>query len=163
MRDRDGFGVGVGAATAGLLAKGGARIVLNYSKSEKEAEATAETCRKGGATEVVVLRGDISRDEDCRKIVEGRRALGAVRRARQQSRCRKTRAAPRSRRALGRVFSAHLCRQYHRAVPDGPCGVLAARGQRQSERRPAAVVNVSSIAAISDNSSSIAYQRARAR
>src|SRR3979411_3350481 len=59
---------GLGAATAAILAKGGARIVVNYSTSAKEAEATADLCRSAGA-EVVVVLGDVSRDEDCRKIV----------------------------------------------------------------------------------------------
>ena len=59
---------GLGAATAAILAKGGARIVVNYSSSQKEAEATADLCRKAGA-EVVVVQGDVSRDEDCKKIV----------------------------------------------------------------------------------------------
>jgi len=59
---------GLGAATAAILAKGGARIVVNYSSSKKEAEATADLCRSTGS-EVVVVQGDVSRDEDCRKIV----------------------------------------------------------------------------------------------
>src|SRR5450432_2767316 len=59
---------GLGAATAAILAKGGARLVVNYSSSQKEAEATADLCRKAGA-EVVVVQGDVSRDEDCKKIV----------------------------------------------------------------------------------------------
>src|SRR5260370_16281026 len=33
---------GLGAATAAILAKGGARVVVNYSSSQKEAEATAD-------------------------------------------------------------------------------------------------------------------------
>jgi len=59
---------GLGAATALILAKGGARIVINYSSSQKEAEETADLCRKAGG-EVAVVQGDVSRDEDCRKIV----------------------------------------------------------------------------------------------
>jgi 3-oxoacyl-[acyl-carrier protein] reductase len=58
---------GLGAATAAILAKGGARIVINYSSSQKEAEATADLCRNAGG-EVIVVQGDVSRDEDCRKI-----------------------------------------------------------------------------------------------
>ena len=58
---------GLGAATAAILAKGGARIVINYSSSQKEAEATAELCRNAGG-EVIVVQGDVSRDEDCRKL-----------------------------------------------------------------------------------------------
>src|SRR4029450_9889394 len=59
---------GLGAATAVILAKGGARIVINYSSSQKEAEETADLCRSAGG-EVVVVQGDVSPDEDCRKIV----------------------------------------------------------------------------------------------
>src|ERR1700709_2661021 len=58
---------GLGAATAAILAKGGARIVINYASSQKEAEQTADLCRSAGA-EVVVVQGDVSRDDDCRKI-----------------------------------------------------------------------------------------------
>ena len=59
---------GLGAASAALLAKQGARLVINYSSSQKEAEQTADVCRSAGA-EVVVVQGDVSRDEDCKKIV----------------------------------------------------------------------------------------------
>src|SRR6202142_1034349 len=58
---------GLGAATAAILAEGGARIVINYPSSQKEAEQTADLCRTAGG-EVVVVQGDVSRDEDCRKI-----------------------------------------------------------------------------------------------
>jgi 3-oxoacyl-[acyl-carrier protein] reductase len=68
---------GLGAATAAILAKGGGRIVVNYSSSAKEAEQTADLCRKAGA-EVVVVQGDVSRDEDCRKIVAAASAWGRL-------------------------------------------------------------------------------------
>jgi NAD(P)-dependent dehydrogenase (short-subunit alcohol dehydrogenase family) len=58
---------GLGAATAAILAEGRARIVINYSSSQKEAEQTADLCRSAGG-DVVVVQGDVSRDEDCRKI-----------------------------------------------------------------------------------------------
>ena len=58
---------GLGAATAAILARDGARIVINYASSQKEAEQTADLCRSAGG-EVVVVQGDVSRDEDCRKI-----------------------------------------------------------------------------------------------
>ena len=71
----DGMGViitgsasGLGAATAAILAKGGARIVINYSSSQKEAEQTADLCRTAGGA-VVVVQGDVARDDDCRRIV----------------------------------------------------------------------------------------------
>src|SRR5882757_855055 len=59
---------GLGAATAAILAKDGARIVVNYSSSQKEAEQTADLCRAAGG-EVLVVQGDVSRDEDCKRIV----------------------------------------------------------------------------------------------
>jgi NAD(P)-dependent dehydrogenase (short-subunit alcohol dehydrogenase family) len=68
---------GLGAATAAILATDGARIVINYSSSHKEAEETADLCRKAGA-EVVVVQGDVSRDEDCRKIVAAAAPWGRV-------------------------------------------------------------------------------------
>jgi NAD(P)-dependent dehydrogenase (short-subunit alcohol dehydrogenase family) len=71
---KDGFTVvitgsasGLGAAAAALLAKQGARIVVNYASSKKEAEETADLCRSAGG-EVVVVQGDVSRDADCRAI-----------------------------------------------------------------------------------------------
>jgi 3-oxoacyl-[acyl-carrier protein] reductase len=68
---------GLGAATAAILAKGGARIVINYSSSQKEAEETADLCRKAGA-EVAVVQGDVSRDEDCKKIAAAAASWGRV-------------------------------------------------------------------------------------
>ena len=68
---------GLGAATAAILAKGGARIVINYSSSQKEAEQTADLCRSAGG-DVVVVQGDVSRDEDCRKIVAAAAAWGRL-------------------------------------------------------------------------------------
>src|ERR1700742_4222202 len=59
---------GLGAATAKSLAKGGARIGINYASSQKEAEQAPDLCRTAAA-EVVVVQGDVSRDEDCKNIV----------------------------------------------------------------------------------------------
>ena len=75
MRDRDRVGLRPGGRHRGHSGQGGARIVVNYSSSTKEAEQTADLCRNAGA-EVVVVQGDVSRDEDCKKIVGSRRALG---------------------------------------------------------------------------------------
>ena len=63
-----GGGTGVGAAAALMLAEGGAKIAINYSRSEREAEETAQACQKLGA-ETLVCQGDVSQDEDCRRIV----------------------------------------------------------------------------------------------
>jgi len=68
---------GLGAATAAILARSGARIVINYSSSQKEAEETADLCRSAGG-DVVVVQGDVSRDEDCRKIAAAAAAWGRL-------------------------------------------------------------------------------------
>src|SRR6202166_3480175 len=68
---------GLGAATAAILAKSGARLVVNYSNSKKEAEETADLCRKAGG-DVVVVQGDVSRDEDCKKIVAAAAPFGRL-------------------------------------------------------------------------------------
>ena len=76
---------GLGAATAAILAKGGGKIAVNYSNSKKEAEETADLCRKAGA-EVLVVQGDVSRDEDCKKIVAAVGGWAQARHPRQQCR-----------------------------------------------------------------------------
>ena len=72
-----GLASGLVAATPAILGKGGARIVVNYSSSAGEAEATADLCRAGGA-EVVVVQGDVSKDEDCKKIVAAAAPWGRI-------------------------------------------------------------------------------------
>ena len=121
---------GLGAATAAILAKGGARIVVNYSSSQKEAEATADLCRSAGG-EVVVVQGDVSRDEDCRKIVAAAAPWGRLDALINNAGTTKHVRARQSRRAVGGRFSAPVRRQHHRAVPDGARGAVAAGSRRQ--------------------------------
>ncbi len=63
-----GSATGLGAATARRLAEGGAKVVINYRESRKEAEETLAFCRKAGA-EALLIQGDVAEDSDCRKIV----------------------------------------------------------------------------------------------
>src|SRR5437764_8749327 len=51
---------GLGAATAAMLAKGGARIVINYFSRQKQAEQKADLFRAAGG-EAVVVHGSVSR------------------------------------------------------------------------------------------------------
>lgn len=62
-----GSSAGVGAATALSLARMGASVVINYSRSSAPAEAVASQCREAGA-DVLVVRADVARDEDCRAL-----------------------------------------------------------------------------------------------
>jgi len=61
-----GSATGIGASAAIALARRGAHVVVNYSKSEKEAHETALAA--GGET--IVVQGDVAKDEDCRKLAE---------------------------------------------------------------------------------------------
>jgi 3-oxoacyl-[acyl-carrier protein] reductase len=62
-----GSATGVGAATAQILAARGYDLVVNYSRSQAEAEATQAACRAAGA-DTLLLRGDVSQDPDCRAL-----------------------------------------------------------------------------------------------
>lgn len=60
-----GSATGIGAETAKLLARKGCRVVVNYSRSRDEAEATADACRTAGV-DILLHRADIADDAACR-------------------------------------------------------------------------------------------------
>jgi 3-oxoacyl-[acyl-carrier protein] reductase len=64
-----GSGTGVGAATALALAAQGYDLLVNYSKSQAEAEDSAAACRNAGA-DTLLLRGDVADDAACRAMVD---------------------------------------------------------------------------------------------
>jgi 3-oxoacyl-[acyl-carrier protein] reductase len=64
-----GSATGVGAATALALAERGHDLLINYSKSGAEAEASAAACRSAGA-DVLLRRGDVAVDADCRALAQ---------------------------------------------------------------------------------------------
>ena len=147
---------GLGAATAAILAQGGARIVVNYSNSHKEAEATADLCHKAGA-EVMVVQGDVSRDEDCRKIVAAAAPWGRldalINNAGTTKHVAHDKLDELSAEDFQRIFGVNTIGPYQM--------VRAARSLLEAgakaSGRPSAVVNVSSVAGISGGGSSVAY------
>jgi 3-oxoacyl-[acyl-carrier protein] reductase len=64
-----GSATGTGAACAIQLAGKGCRVVVNYTKSEKDAKETASACRAAG-TEAIMVRGDVGKDSDCRALAQ---------------------------------------------------------------------------------------------
>jgi 3-oxoacyl-[acyl-carrier protein] reductase len=64
-----GSGTGVGAATALMLAQRGYDLLINYSKSEREAIESQSACERAGA-DTLLLRGDVSQDADCKAMVQ---------------------------------------------------------------------------------------------
>jgi 3-oxoacyl-[acyl-carrier protein] reductase len=147
---------GLGAATAAILAKGGARVVVNYSSSQKEAEATADLCRSAGA-EVIVVQGDVSRDEDCRKIAAAAAPWGRLDALINNAGTTKHMAHDNldglSAEDFQRIYAVNTIGPYQmiRATRS-----LLEAGARASGRA-SAVVNISSVAGISGIGSSVAY------
>jgi 3-oxoacyl-[acyl-carrier protein] reductase len=147
---------GLGAATAAILAKGGARIVINYSSSQKEAEQTADLCRSAGG-EVVVVQGDVSRDEDCRKIAAAAAPWGRLDALINNAGVTKHMAHNNldglSAEDFQRLFGVNTIGPFQM--------VRAARSLleagAEASGRASAVVNVSSVAGISGIGSSVAY------
>ncbi|HEY1299776.1 MAG TPA: SDR family oxidoreductase [Stellaceae bacterium] len=72
-----GAATGLGAAIAIGIARQGARVIINYSSSAAEAEATAEACRSVGAI-VRIVRGNVADDADCRRIAEAANDWGSL-------------------------------------------------------------------------------------
>ncbi|MEI9932762.1 MAG: glucose 1-dehydrogenase [Rhizomicrobium sp.] len=69
---------GIGASVAMGLARRGANVVINYSKSAKEADAVAAEVKSTGV-EVAIAQGNVALDEDCRKIAQAARdAFGRI-------------------------------------------------------------------------------------
>jgi NAD(P)-dependent dehydrogenase (short-subunit alcohol dehydrogenase family) len=64
-----GSGTGVGAACVRRLARDGASVVVNYTRSEDEARATEAECRALGA-ETLLVRADVSDDAACRDLAD---------------------------------------------------------------------------------------------
>jgi 3-oxoacyl-[acyl-carrier protein] reductase len=147
---------GLGAATAQILAKGGGRVVVNYSNSKKEAEETADLCRSAGA-EVVVVQGDVSRDEDCRKIADVAASWGRVDALINNAGTTKHVAHDNldglSAEDFQRIYAVNTIGPFQMVRATRPLLEAAAN----VSGRASAVVNVSSVAGISGVGSSIAY------
>jgi 3-oxoacyl-[acyl-carrier protein] reductase len=148
---------GLGRATAEILAKDGARIVVNYSNSKNDAEETADLCRKAGAADVVVVQGDVARDEDCRKIVAAAGAWGRldalVNNAGTTKHVAHDKLDELSAEDFQRIFAVNTIGPYQMIRAARPLLEAAAK----ASGKPAAVVNVSSVAGISGGGSSVAY------
>ena len=70
-----GSATGVGAATALALSRRGYDLVINYSKSEREAREAEAACRDAGA-DTLLVRGDVADDADCRNMANAALRVG---------------------------------------------------------------------------------------
>ncbi len=62
-----GSATGIGAACAIDLARKGARVVINYTKSEAEARQTQAECEQLGA-EALLVQANVAVDADCQRL-----------------------------------------------------------------------------------------------
>jgi NAD(P)-dependent dehydrogenase (short-subunit alcohol dehydrogenase family) len=160
MRDFDGkivlvtgASTGLGAALAvGAATRGAKAVILNFSKSLVEAQATAEAVRAAGA-EPVLVQGDVSTDEACRAIAEAAAPYGRIDALANNAGVTKFAPAHGDLDALARedferIFSVNVV---------GPFQMIrAARPLLEASER-AAVLMVSSIAGVTGIGSSVAY------
>jgi 3-oxoacyl-[acyl-carrier protein] reductase len=147
---------GLGAATALLLARPGARLVINYASSKDEAEATAAQCREAGA-EAIVVQGDVAKDEDCRRIAQAAAAWGRlhalVNNAGTTKHVQHHDMDGLSAEDFQRIYAVNTIGPYQMVRA---CRALLEAGHKESGRA-SAVVNVSSVAGLSGIGSSVAY------
>jgi 3-oxoacyl-[acyl-carrier protein] reductase len=64
-----GGGTGIGRATALLFAEEGADVIVNYSRSKDDAEATAKDVEKLGRKSMAI-KADVSNDSEARSMVD---------------------------------------------------------------------------------------------
>ena len=65
-----GSATGIGAACAEKLASSGLNVLVNYTRSAKDAETTVSKCRTMGV-DALAVQGDVSDDAACQNLVDG--------------------------------------------------------------------------------------------
>ena len=153
---------GLGAATAVALARGGARVIVNYRASTREAEETADLCRAAGAA-VKVVQADVAIDEDCRRLAAAASEWGRLDALVNNASATKHVANPADLDALSaedfhRIYGVNTIGPYQMVRAARP---LLEAGARAAERA-SSVVNVSSVAALNATGSSLAYTASKA-
>jgi 3-oxoacyl-[acyl-carrier protein] reductase len=73
-----GSATGLGASTAMCLATRGAKLILNYSKSKAECEATAQACLQAGSPDVRIVKGNVADDRDCIALAAAAQDWGRI-------------------------------------------------------------------------------------
>ncbi|MGD0192261.1 MAG: glucose 1-dehydrogenase [Rhizomicrobium sp.] len=160
--DQDGFkgktaivtgsATGIGAAIAMGLAARGANVVINFSKSEAEARATADAAGRHG-TGVRIVQGNVGSDADCRRIAsETMAAFGRIDILVNNAGTTKF-AAHEDLEALSADDFAGI----YAVNVIGPFQMIRACAPHMKAGGAASVVNISSVAGISGLGSSVAY------
>jgi 3-oxoacyl-[acyl-carrier protein] reductase len=143
---------GVGAATARLLAEKRYHVVINYTKSEKEARDVQAACEALGA-ETLLCRANVSEDEDCRRIASETvakwgRIDALVNNAATTKFCALDDLEGLTKEDFLNIYSTNLV---------GPYQMIRAVAPHMKKIGKGAVVNIASTAGITGNGSSVAY------
>jgi NAD(P)-dependent dehydrogenase (short-subunit alcohol dehydrogenase family) len=161
MRDFDdmvvfvtGSATGLGAALAlGAAQRGAKAVVLNCTKSLKEAEETADQVRTAGAA-VTIAQGDVGDDAACRDIAAKAGAFGRI--DAMANNAGITKHAP-NHAQLDALTDEDFLRLYRINVVGPFQMVRACQSLMQAAVKPASVLMVSSIAGVTGIGSSVAY------
>ena len=147
-----GSATGLGAAIVKQVAGKGARVVINYTKSEKEAHGTEAVCDYLGV-ESILCKADVSVDDDCRRMANEAmekwgRIDGLVNNAARSVFANSMDLESLSGQQFMDVFSVNVIGAYQMTKAVAPH--IKAQGQ-------GSIVNISSISALTGAGSSIAY------
>lgn len=145
-----GLGRAIAVGTAGYGAKA---VVINYASSVKEAEETADLVRKADA-EAVLVQGDVGEDRDCQTIAETARRFGHVDVL--FNNAGKTVHTP-DHAELEKVGLDEFMSIYRVNVVGPYQMIRALRPLLEASPRTGAVVNTSSVAAVTGIGSSVPY------
>jgi len=147
-----GSAAGVGAATALLLAQKGCNVVINYTKSEAEADAVVGQCQAAGV-KTLRVQADVSSDADCRRMVaETVEAWGGVdilvNNAGTSKFVEHTNLDGLDMDDFQRIYGVNVV---------GPYQMIRAVAPHMKKAGDGAVVNISSVAGVTGMGSSVAY------
>ncbi len=147
-----GSATGLGAAVARRLASKGGRVVINYTRSEAEANATAVECRSLGG-EALLCLADVSDDADCRRMAAEAverfgRVDGLVNNAAQSKIAAHSDLEALTAEDFERIFGVNVI---------GPYQMTRAVVPHMKHQGRGAIVNISSVSGFSGSGSSIAY------
>ena len=152
-----GSATGLGAAVSRRLSAKGGKVVINYTKSEAEANATAEACRSLGG-EALLCRADVSDDADCRRMAAEAmerfgRIDGLVNNAAQSKIAAHADLEALTADDFNRIFAVNVI---------GPYQMVRAVTPHMKAQGKGAIVNISSVSGFSGSGSSIAYAASKA-
>ena len=147
-----GSATGLGAAIAKRLASKGCNVVINYTRSEADAEETAAACENLGV-EALLCRADVANDADCRRMA----ALSMEKWGRIDALVNNAGVTKFTPAEDLESLSAEDFQHMYAVNVVGPYQMIRAVAPHMKRGGRGAVVNISTIAAITGDGSSVAY------